>query len=55
MSSFGRTSSDRRSDSVLGLAMFAGREFITSNYHDVFHRRLMQMLVQGSSKECAEA
>jgi len=31
------------------------REFITSNYHDVFHRRLMQMLVQGSSKECAEA
>ncbi|CAE7702819.1 unnamed protein product [Symbiodinium microadriaticum] len=35
--------------------MLAGREFITSSYHDVFHRRLMQMLTQGSSKECAEA
>ena len=33
----------------------AGREFVTSSYHDVFHRRLMQMLMQGSTKECAEA
>ena len=34
---------------------FSAPRFITSNFHDIFHRRLLQFLQKGWTRECAEA